>query len=115
MFYDNTAVTTGVVVQFNIFSRATDSLLWLHGRDWTAALTMDNNCWHQPQGPLWLWLQTPITPEDFATFRQQRNLDPHSTTADPQFVDPTQHDYRLPPTSPARQLQDNTSPAGALP
>ena len=55
MFYDNSAVTTNVVIRYNTFCNSEDSLLRLHGRDWTAALSMDNNCWFQPRGPLLLW------------------------------------------------------------
>ena len=52
MFYDNSAATTDVVIRGNIFCTATDSLLRLHGRDWTGALVMDRNCWFQPRGPV---------------------------------------------------------------
>ncbi len=48
MFYDNSAATTNFVIAGNIFFNATDSLLRLHGRDWTRALVMDRNCWHPP-------------------------------------------------------------------
>jgi len=54
MFYDNAAVTTNVFIRGNIFCRATESLLWLQGRDWTAALTMEDNWWFQPDGLVWL-------------------------------------------------------------
>jgi hypothetical protein len=50
MFYDNTAVTTNVVVCGNIFCNATETLLRLDGRDWTTALEMERNCWFQPRG-----------------------------------------------------------------
>ena len=54
MFYDNTAVTTNVVVRGNIFCNATETLLRLDGRDWTTALEMERNCWFQPRGQVLL-------------------------------------------------------------
>ncbi|HSW01162.1 MAG TPA: hypothetical protein VLI39_13385 [Sedimentisphaerales bacterium] len=115
MFYDNTAATSGVVVRYNVFSNATDSLLWLHGRDWTSGLTMDYNCWHQPAGAIWLWGRTSVAAAQFDEFRRQRGFDPHSIVADPGFVDAKSRDYRLRPESPARELLDSGLPAGALP
>jgi hypothetical protein len=115
MFYDNTAATSGVIVRYNIFSNATDSLLRLHGRDWTSGLTMDYNCWHQPTGAIWLWGQTSVGAAEFEAFRRQRGFDAHSIVADPGFVDAKARDYRLTTDSPARKLWDDGLPAGALP
>jgi len=50
MFWDNSAETEAVFVRYNIFCDATDSCLRLHGRDWTAVLTMDFNCWFSRKG-----------------------------------------------------------------
>ncbi len=115
MFYDNSAATTNVVVRYNIFCHATDSLLRLQGRDWTAALTMDYNCWFQPRGPWALWDKETVGAEVFATFMRPRGLDLHSRLADPKFAAPAQRDYRLAPDSPARALAGQGKPAGALP
>lgn len=115
MFYDNTAATSGVVVRYNIFSNATDSLLWLHGRDWTSGLTMDHNCLYQPAGPVWLWGRTAVDADQFDAFRREKGFDLHSVVAEPGFVDAEARDYRLTPDSPARKLQHEGSPAGALP
>jgi hypothetical protein len=115
MFYDNSATTTNVVIRYNIFGNATDNLLRLHGRDWTAALTMDYNCWFQPRGPWLLWGQQIVGAEDFAAFMRPRGLDLHSVLADPKFVNAAQHDYRLAPDSPARALAGPGKSAGALP
>ena len=114
MFYDNSATTTNVVIRFNIFDNATDSLLRLHGRDWTAALVMDYNCWFQPRGPLLLWGQQHFDAENFAAFMGSHRLDAHSLTSDPKFSDRARHDYRLAPDSPARALGGQGKPAGAL-
>ena len=115
MFYSNTAATEAVVVKYNIFYNATDSLLRLHGRDWTAALTMDHNCWFQPQGPLLLWNQEKIGADEFAAFCRPRGFDVNSKLVDPQFIAPAKNDFRLAPDSPARAIVDQRQPVGALP
>jgi hypothetical protein len=115
MFYDNSAATTNVVIRGNIFCTATDSLLRLHGRDWTGALVMDRNCWFQPRGPVLLWGQQTVDAHEFAAFMHSRGFDRHSVLADPEFLDAAQRDYRLAPHSPARALAGQGKPAGALP
>ena len=102
MFYDNSSVTESVSIRRNIFCNATDSLLRLHGRDWTAALTMDFNCWYQPSGTMLLWGTEKIGTDSFATFQRARGFDTNSIIADPQFLDPAHRDYRLSKSSPAR-------------
>ena len=114
MFYDNTAATTNVVVRYNIFCNSVDSLMRLHGRDWTAALVMDSNCWFQARGPALLWGRESIGAEGFAAFMNPRGLDLHSRLADPKFADPARRDYRLAPDSPARGLAGPGKSAGAL-
>lgn len=115
MFYDNSAATTNVVIRSNIFCHATDSLLRLHGRDWTAALTMDYNCWFQPRGPWLLWGKETIGAEGCATFMRSHGFDVHSVLADPKFVDAAQCDYRLAPDSPARALAGQDKPRATSP
>jgi len=113
MFYDNSAVTSDVIVRYNIFCNATDSCLRLHGRDWTSALTMDENCWFQRSGPLLLWGQTPIGTNEFADHQRSRGFSVHARVVEPTFVNAEKRDYRLTPNSPARKLQDNGVPVGA--
>ena len=115
MFYNNSAATTDFVVRNNIFANATDSCLRLHGRDWTAALTMDHNCWHQPKGALMLWGNTPFLPTQFADYQKKTGLDAHSIVAEPRFTNAAQRDYRLADDSPARTLSPTGGPVGALP
>ncbi|HRZ38940.1 MAG TPA: hypothetical protein P5534_21560 [Candidatus Paceibacterota bacterium] len=114
MFYDNSAATTNFVIAGNIFSNATDSLLRLHGRDWTSALVMDRNCWHPARGPMLLWGQRRVGADDFAAFMHARGFDRQSLLADPQFLDPDHRDYRLSPDSPAGALTSQGAFAGAL-
>ena len=115
MFYDNTAATTKVVIRHNIFCNATDSLLRLHGRDWTAELAMDFNCWFQARGPWVLWDKQTIGAEGFTAFMHAHGLDVHSAAADPKFVDGPRRDYHLAPDSPARTSAGQGEFAGALP
>ena len=115
MFYDNSSVTEGVVVRYNVFCDAKDSLLRLHGRDWTAALAMDFNCWFQREGPMLLWGREAVGADRFAAFLQPRGLEAHGIVADPKLVDPARNDYRLAPDSPARTISDGGLPPGALP
>ncbi len=115
MFFDNSAMTTNVVVQGNIFCRATDSLLWLHGRDWADALLMERNCWYQPQGSVFLWGEQAIGAGEFAAFLQSHRFEQDSVFADPKFVEASQRNYRLAPNSPARALAGPGKSAGALP
>ncbi len=116
MFYNNSAATSNFVVRYNVFCNATDSCLRLHGRDWTAALTMDDNCWFQRDGgTLLLWGQTSVDADGFFDHQKERGLSTHAILLDPQFVDAAGRDYRLSPESPARELTDNGAPVGALP
>jgi hypothetical protein len=115
MFYDNSSATEGVVIRYNLFCDAKDSLLRLHGRDWTAALAMDFNGWFQREGPLLLWGRETVGADRFVTFLQPRGLETHGIVADPKFVDPARNDYRLAPDSPLRAVSDNGQPPGALP
>lgn len=112
MFYPNPVETSGFVVEYNIFARATDSCVrfW---NDWTAGLTMDRNCWYQQEGTLVLFLKTPFTSEQFGEYQSTTHLDTASIVADPLFVDVEARDFRLAPASPARSLGGNGEPAGS--
>jgi hypothetical protein len=115
MFYDNTARTERVTIRHNIFSRARHSLLRLHGREWTAALTMDDNVWFQDQGPWLLWGKDTCDAATAQVLLRSRGFDARSLFSEPRFVDAAARDYRLLPDSPARALRDDTGPVGALP
>lgn len=115
MFYDNTAATTRMVIRGNIFFNATDSLMRLHGRDWTDALTMEHNCWFQPRGVWGLWGKETLDAEGFPAFLRSRGFDLHAVLADPKFTNAAQRDYRLTADSPARTLAGQDKPAGAFP
>ncbi len=83
MFYNNTAQTSDVIVRYNTFNNATDSCLRLHGRDWTAALTLDYNHWSNPHGPLVLWDRQTVDADQFKTFMQPRGLCTHAQITEP--------------------------------
>ena len=115
MFFDNSSATEDVVIRSNVFSKAADSLMRLHGRDWTASLTMDFNVWNQPEGPLLLWGDQSVSGEHFDRFLHPRGLDRHSVVADPQFLNTAHQNFRLAPRSPARSVAGDGLPPGALP
>jgi hypothetical protein len=100
MFYNNAAATTNVVIRHNIFSRSVDSLMRLHGRDWTAALALDENCWHQEGKPYVLWDNKTIGENEFKAFMQAKGLEAHAVVADPKILDAPHRDYRVAPDSP---------------
>ena len=112
MFYMNSARTTGVWVEGNIFCNATDSCLRMEN-DWTAGLTMDHNCWWQPAGVLMQFLRTPFSAAQFADFQQRSHLDAHSIVAEPGFLDAGRLDFRLSDNSPARTVTAESAPAGS--
>ncbi|HPA20322.1 MAG TPA: hypothetical protein PLU30_21410, partial [Verrucomicrobiae bacterium] len=115
MFYNNSAKTSHFFVRYNIFANSADSLLRLHGRDWTPALTMDHNVWYQPTGPSLLWGTNLIAAADAPSFLAARRLGDGDLFADPGFVAPAERDYRLTASSPATRISDDIGPAGALP
>jgi hypothetical protein len=67
---------------------------------WTKInIVMDNNCYWNTAGQ-------PVTFAGLSLeqWRQQQKHDEHSSVADPLFVDPERHDFRLKPDSPALKL-----------
>jgi len=76
-----------------------DSGALLSGRWKEVNINMDNNCFWQVDGE-------PITFVGLSLdeWRQQEGHDQHSIVADPGFVDPKNHDFRLKPNSPARKI-----------
>ena len=112
MFYSNSAKTTEFYVCGNVFSTATESCLRMDN-DWTAGLTMDRNCWRQPDRVLVRFLKSEFTPGQFADFQKQTRLGLHSVVADPKFLDAGRLDFRLAADSPAGKLGGDGAPAGA--
>ena len=115
MFYNNPAETSDFVIRHNIFANATESLLRLHGRDWTTSLSMDHNGWHQPAGPVFLWGTNVIDAARAPAFLSQKGLGKGDIYADPGFVTPATREYRLRADSPLRRAAENLQPIGALP
>lgn len=115
MFYNNPAETSDFVIRYNIFANATESMLRLHGRDWTASLSMDHNVWHQPAGPVFLWGTSVIEAARAPAFLGEKGLGKGDVYADPGFVAPATREYRLRGDSPLRASAANGQPIGALP
>lgn len=110
MFYTNTAATKGIEIRYNVFCGVTD---WgcRYSSGWTVLPEMDYNLWFSTTGVMAYWFKDKIA--GFDAYRQTSGLDAHSRFADPQFVDPSQGDYRLGPKSPARSLRADGGPVGA--
>ena len=104
-FYSNAAQTRGLAIRDNIFCQATDvsfDALW-----WKPELmadrqviSLDRNCWFQPQGTLVRLKGKSYTQAEFAAYQREIGQDRQSLAADPQLVDPAKLDFRLKPTSP---------------
>ena len=97
MLFHNSARTEGVVIRRNIFARSSDSLLRLHGRDWTSALTMDENFWHQPRGEGAWWRDERVPAENLAEFLAARGFDRNSRFGDPELVGDPRAGWRARP------------------
>jgi len=116
MFYRNQAGTSAVTVRGNIFCNASDWGMRMEN-DWRAGIDLDWNLWYEERedGVLARYLGRRIPAAEFATYRRATGFDTHSVFANPRFVAPAKHDYRLAPDSPARTLGPDGTPAGASP
>ncbi|MFC1596507.1 hypothetical protein ACFL5Q_00985 [Planctomycetota bacterium] len=110
MFYSNTAVTSGIEVKYNVFSGVTE---WgsRYSSGWKPLPDMDHNLWFTTEGVMVNWFGKTIG--SFDDYRNTTGLDAHSRFADPEFLDPAVHDYRLAPDSPARAIRPDGGPVGA--
>ena len=113
MFYHNPAATTEFVVRNNIFVRSSDrcTRMW---DDWRKGLTLQNNLYWSPDKPVMRWIEkTDYAAADFARYQAELGLDTNSFVAEPQFVDPAAHDYRLKPESPGTKAATDGGAVGA--
>ncbi|MDP6636756.1 MAG: right-handed parallel beta-helix repeat-containing protein [Phycisphaerae bacterium] len=92
-------------------NRRRDQRSIYHFQNWTKdrLVECDYNVYYdQAAGPQAMTGQMPSGSRDrsYAAWRKELGgrFDAHSVTADPKFVDPDKHDYRLKPDSPARKL-----------
>jgi hypothetical protein len=107
-FYTNSADTRGVVIRRNIFFEATDhafDALW-----WDPAslanqqvITLDENCWWQPQGAMIRFKARRYAAGEFAAYQADTGQEAHSIVADPKFADAEALDLRLRSDSPCPQ------------
>ena len=113
MFYHNPAATTEFVVRNNIFVRSSDrcTRMW---NDWRKGLSMQNNLYWSPDKPILRWIEKADYPAtDFARYQAELGLDATSLVAEPQFLNPAAHDYRLTSGSPGATLATDGGPVGA--
>jgi len=106
--YTNTAETENIIIKNNIFCGSTEQCIRMT-HDWKSKLTLDNNLYYtHPNGRMMVWLKDKDLRSIFSFEKYQKDmeLDTHSIFADPLFVDPDNHDYRLSINSPeaARNL-----------
>ena len=113
MFYHNPAATTNVVVRNNIFASSSEVCIRMEN-DWRKGLTLANNLFFQKEKPIMRWLsKTYYAPADFARYQSELGLDANSVMAEPLFINPAAHDYRLHPESPGAKLATDGGPVGA--
>ena len=110
MFYTNSADASGIVIQHNVFSGVTH---WgsRYSAGWATLPELDYNLWFSEGGVMAYWFKEMIA--GFGDYQTATGLDAHSVFADPHFVDAAHGDYRLAPTSPARQVRPDGGPVGA--
>jgi hypothetical protein len=113
MFYSNPAATTNFVVRNNLFVRSSDRCTRMC-REWHANPTMQNNLYWSPDKPIMRWMEkTDYAAADFAKYQAELGFDANSIVAEPQFVNPAAHDYRLKPGTPGTTLATDGGPVGA--
>ena len=113
MFYHNSATTTEFVIRNNIFANSSEVCMRLEN-DWRKGLTMSNNLFFQREKPLVRWLsKNYFGPAEFSRYQSELGMDAGSVIAEPQFVNPAAHDYRLKPESPGARLASDGGPVGA--
>lgn len=116
----NPAKTSDVVIHNNVFSGGNLALWVAHAAQWQAALSLDFNCYHQPQGDLVLingaadaGVPQTFGSSDLAQWAAVSGADEHSLMADPLFNDPLRRDYGLQSDSPCRRVGSVGQGAGA--
>ena len=127
MFYDNAAPTTNFVVRNNIFVRTTDRSTRMFN-DWRKGLLLQNNLYFIPENKIFEYhahardrasdpnaktVHYPAGPEAFARYQREMGMDEGSIFAEPQFVDPANHDYRLKPGTVGTKAATDGGPVGA--
>ena len=85
MFYSNTADTSGLVVRYNLFYRATE---WgsRYTAGWKTLPEMDHNLWYSDRGVTANWFGKKL--DSFAEYQQTTGLDADSIFADPGVFGP---------------------------
>lgn len=111
--FKNNAVTEGVVVRNNVFCFAKAYAVRLMN-DWRPGLQLDHNLYFVT-GSLFAGMGDVFYEiSDFRTYQQATGFDAHSLFAEPCFVNPAAHDYRLQPDSPGTRLATDGGSVGKL-
>lgn len=97
--YNNTATTSGVIIENNIFCEAVNHCIRMDV-DWRSGLKQDNNLYFiHENGRIITWLINSKI-YSFGKYQQVTGLDAHSVFTDPLFTDPVNNDFRLSVNSP---------------
>lgn len=97
MIYSNTAKTNNVYFRNNIFSNATESIVWFSQLNDISDVTIDYNDLYQSSGNIGMIASTSYN--NLGNWRNASKQDTHSISANPTFVNA--NDFHLLSTSPA--------------
>lgn len=118
----NPAVTSSVVIRNNVFVGGKLALWVAHATQWESALTLDHNCYHQPEGELFLingaedaGPQQAFGADQFQQWTALSGADAHSVLAEPLFRDPEAQDYRLQSASSCAGISSDGGDPGVRP
>jgi len=104
---------TNIVLRNNIFCRGANDLISMF-TDWRSGIRLHNNLWWQPDGEDFLSFRGKgvFKAEEFSKYLDEHGMEKASIRAEPKFVDPTNRDYRLLPTSPGVKAATDGGPVG---
>jgi len=96
-FYTAPAQLREMTIRNNIFHEAKTNAFY--APTWTPeqvdALIMDHNLWYQAEGVMMSLKDTPYAMADFAKYQEERDKEPNSLIAMPEFADADALDFRL--------------------
>ena len=95
MFYNNTALTTNVVIRHNIFVNSTEVCVRFCEAPGSGMEMKNNLYWQAPGVPFARVNKETYCETDFAAYQSAINNDAGSVFTRPEFIAPAARDYRL--------------------